>query len=325
MLPLLSVLRGAVTRAVMAPGRAWDRLFFADVDARRLAALRIGTGLFAVITLLGLAPLIELHYSDAGWLPVSSTPTPLAGQRFTLLHAFTSPFGVTVFLGLSLAAAFAMTLGFHARAASWLTFLALVSFQQRNTLLFYGGDAVLRLLTFGVALGPAGRAWSIDAWRARSRRPAESTPTTTPVWPIRLIQLQIMVIYFFSGLGKLHGSTWHDGSALAIVFAHPSFSRFDISGLTAWAPFAFALRTMTQLTFVWELSFPLLVCSRIGRWVALAIGVAIHVGIIVFMRIHWFGHIMIMSYLAFLPVEELGPRGLRLWRRGRAWLSRRRA
>ncbi len=325
MVPLLRVLRGAAFRAVMAPGRAWDRFFFADVDARRLAALRIGTGLFAFLTLLGLAPLTDLHYSDAGWLPTTWALTRPFGQGFTLLHAFTSPLGVRFFLGISMAAALAMMLGFHARAASWATFLALVSFQQRNVLLNSGGDTVLRLLAFGVALGPSGRAWSLDSWRARFRGRAVLTPATTPVWPIRLIQLQIAVLYLFSGFGKLHGRTWHDGSALAIVLTHPSFSRFDISRLATWAPVALALRTMTKLTLVWELAFPLLVCSRIGRWAALGIGAAVHLGIIAFMRINWFGHIMLMSYLAFLPVEELGPRGLRLWRGGRAWLERRRA
>jgi hypothetical protein len=302
------VLRGAAFDALMAPGRAWDRFFFATVDARRLAALRIGTGLFTLLTLLGFAPLTELHYSDAGWLPISWTLNQPGEQGFTLLHAFTSPLGVKVFLGLSLAAALSMMLGFHARVASWATFLALVSFQQRNTLLCYGGDTVLRLLAFGVALGPSGRAWSLDAWRARYRASATPTPATTPVWPLRLIQLQIAVLYFFTGLEKLHGATWQDGSALALALTHPAFSRFDIAGLAALAPVAFALRAMTQLTLVWELSFPLLVCSRIGRWLALGIGVVIHLGIILFMRIHWFGHIMIMSYLAFLPAEQLGPR-----------------
>lgn len=325
MVPLLRALRATAARAVRAPGCAWDRFFFADVDARRLAALRIGTGLFAFLTLLGLAPLTELHYSNAGWLPISWMLTRPSEQGFTLLHTFTSPFGVKVFLGISMAAALAMMLGFHARVASWATFLALVSFQQRNTLLYYGGDTVLRLLAFGVALGPSGRAWSLDAWRARFRGPAALTKATTPVWPIRLIQFQIAVLYFFTGLEKLHGSTWHDGSALAIVLAHPSVSRFDIARLATLAPVAFALRTMTRLTLVWELLFPLLVCSRIGRWVALGIGAAIHLGIIVFLRIHWFGQIMLMSYLAFLPAEEFGPRGLRLWLRGRAWLERRRA
>ncbi len=291
--------------------RAWDRFFFTEVDARRLAALRIGTGLFAFLSLLDLAPLIELHYSDAGWLPVSWTLEQPIGAGFTLLHAITSPLWAKVFLGVALAAALSMALGFHARVASWATFIALVSFQQRNPLLYYGGDAVLRLLAFSVALGPSGRAWSIDVWRSRHQRPVTWAPATTPVWPIRLIQIQIAVIYFVSGFAKLHGATWLDGSALAIVLAHPGFSRFDIASLATWAPVTLLLKTMTRLTLVWELAFPFLVCSQIGRRLALGMGVAIHLGIIVFMRIHWFGWIMIMSYLAFVPVEAFWVRGTR--------------
>src|SRR5262249_32677376 len=127
-------------RAAAAPTRAWDRFFFGEIDARRLAALRIAVGILAFATFLELAPEVEFFHSDAGWAPVSRLLWERGAQGFTLLHAITSPFGVKAFLALAMGAALAMAFGLYARAAAWATFVALVSFQQRNVAIVYGGD-----------------------------------------------------------------------------------------------------------------------------------------------------------------------------------------
>jgi hypothetical protein len=175
----------------------------------------------------------------------------------------------------------------------------------------YGGDVVLRLLAFGVALGPSGRALSVDALRERG--PARAT---MPAWPIRLLQIQSALIYFTSGVAKLHGSSWRDGSAIAAALSVPPIARFDLTSILARAPVV--PRVMGWLTVAWEIGFPLLVfSSRLGRRLALRVGVAFHLGIIVFLRIHWFGHLMILSYLAFQPAEAFDRAELRLRRLAR--------
>src|SRR6185295_17061066 len=183
------------------------------------------------------APVVALHHSDGGWLPVERGLSLPPGQAWTLLHAFASPLAAQVFVALGMLAAAALAVGWHSRIAAWATFVALVSFQHRDPLLNYGGDTTIKLLAFGVALGACGRAWSIDSLLKKARlgigrtdrgetdvahvRRRVSRRETVPVWPLRLVQFQVATIYFWSGLSKLHGSTWHDGSALALALVNP--------------------------------------------------------------------------------------------------------
>jgi hypothetical protein len=37
------------------------------------------------------------------------------------------------------------------------------------------------------------------------------------IWPLRLIQIQIVLIYLCSGYAKIHGRDWVDGTAVARV------------------------------------------------------------------------------------------------------------
>jgi predicted DCC family thiol-disulfide oxidoreductase YuxK len=110
------------------------------------------------------------------------------------------------------------------------------------------------------------------------------------------------VIYCTTGLAKLHGRDWLNGSALAMTLMNPIFVRFDFSWIQNSSFAASFLRFMTWKTLAWEIFFPVLVFAhRYTRWLALLIGVMVHGGIILLLQIHWFGYLMIGSYICFLP------------------------
>jgi hypothetical protein len=320
-------------RILLAPFRAWSRFFFGPIDPRPLALLRIAAGILAALTIAGLMPQTTFYHSDAGWLPVERIASK---QWWTLLHAVTSPEGVRAFAVVSFFAALCMAAGWHARLASFATFVALTSFVHRDPLINYGGDSALRLLVFYVAIGPSGCVWSVDsllrrlrAGRAlldrgetdlrRARRLAPPA-RTIEAWPIRLIQIQVAIVYFMSGWAKLHGSTWHDGSALPLALLNPQLSRFDFSLVGGIPLVALLTRLLVQVTLWWEVLFAAMVWFRWGRLLALAMGVGVHIGIWVLMRVHWFGAVMIASYVAFIPGERVRGLALRARRRlrGRA-------
>src|SRR4051812_48990531 len=183
---------------------------FKQIDARQYAALRIIFGTLAFLTLWGLIGESTFYYSDDGWFPLKLAVEITNKKEWTLLHTITSPFGIKVFFLIAMAAAFSMTVGFYSRLASWITFVCIVSLHTRNWLNTYGGDAVLRMFTFYIALSPSGLAWSIDSlverFRARAAKLDEGgipprfnapAPTVTaPIWPLRLMQFQVCLIYF---------------------------------------------------------------------------------------------------------------------------------
>jgi len=114
---------------------------------------------------------------------------------------------------------------------------------------------------------------------------------------MRLVQVQICLIYGFSGLGKLKGVSWWNGEALWGVLANPQLSRFDF---TWTADFPVAISFLTSATVYWEIYFPALIwVPRLRPWILLW-GVALHVGIGVMMNLPFFALIMLSGYVLFL-------------------------
>ena len=146
-------------------------------------------------------------------------------------------------------------------------------------------------------VGPSDRALSLD--RARALRAAGASgsalgPTRVPAWPVRLLQIQVSVLYFVSGFWKVIDASWQDGSALWVALASPTFTRF---GAPSWAPqWPFAAGTM--LVAWWELLFPALVAVPCARRIVLAFGAAFHLFILVFMNVGVFPLAMLALYPA---------------------------
>ena len=58
-----------------------------------------------------------------------------------------------------------------------------------------------------------GAAWSLDRWLAR-RWGSPPGPRYVWSWPLRLLFVQLMFIYFMNGLYKFSGKDWNAGTAL---------------------------------------------------------------------------------------------------------------
>jgi hypothetical protein len=118
----------------------------------------------------------------------------------------------------------------------------------------------------------------------------------------RLCQIQVCVIYGYSGLKKLKGQVWWAGDALWNSLADPQLARWDFSWL---AHFALPLTGLTFLTLAWEIYFPAMVWVRPIRKPVLMIGVFLHLGIAIGLNLPFFAALMISTYLLFLDRETL--------------------
>src|SRR6185295_14608113 len=95
------------------------------------------------------------------------------------------------------------------------------------------------------------------------------------------------------------------------------YARFHFDWIRSSPLAESVLRLLTWTSLVWETFFPVLMLNRWTRLLSIAIGVGVHGGIIGLMQIHWFGQIMIATYLSILPndlfrkAEELARKQLR--------------
>lgn len=273
---------------------AWTHFLFRSTAAAPLSLLRIVFGVYLLYYYLDIFPFLHVHYFPPGLLPRQELDASTFPSVLALFHYGTLP-RYAAFL-LTLAAALALAVGLQTRLAAVLTWLLHHSFVGGLPAGRNSGDNVVAVACFlfmVVALaGHAQRVYAIDA-RGRDA-PAE---TTIPIWPLRLFQIQLVYIYFFSGFHKLASTDWYTGEALFYVFQQRGWSRMNLSLLTH----PVLVGALTYGTLFFELLlFPVLVWVRAVRPLVLVAGVAFHLGIALTMRVFVFGEIMPLLYLAFV-------------------------
>jgi hypothetical protein len=272
------------------PLRRW-RWWTEPVPAQRLAALRIG---LAAVLLLDLAwtyfPAAELF---------ADHPRPLSWQ-WSLLSGVEEPAAVRAALAVWVLAAVSLLAGAATRLGAAVAWLLSTSFAALNPDLLNAGDVVRGIVLLYLMLSPCGAAWSVDAWWRHRRHPDQGAVQVYP-WPLRLLFVQMVLIYFCNGLYKLFGPDWWSGRALYYVLGDVTLTRFSYEA----APIPFWLtRLLTWAVLAWEVSFPLLLCWRPSRLVALGFGVLFHLSLAVSMELGCFTLYMLCLYLPLVPWER---------------------
>jgi hypothetical protein len=188
----MNVVRRWITR--------FDALLAQPVGTRSLAVLRIAVG---VITLVHLRPFLaaalrgdtyhdRFHHPYASWFPELG------------------PGGYTAALVIGAIAAVAMSVGWTTRVASVTTFVVVAYNLLLSTTHVHNNRAYLFAVLAVLALAPAGRALSFDAWRLRRRGIAPQS--TMPAWPLWLLRFECALVYGASGVSKLLDPDWFGGT-----------------------------------------------------------------------------------------------------------------
>ena len=291
----------------------WKDVF--ALDARSLAALRIGLGLVLLLNNCDLAWDIPAFYSDAGLLPRAARMELNVEEQFVAppywvsLHMLS---GEAWFQGLlfalSGALAIAVMVGFRTQWAlfgSWLLFLSL---QARNPLLLQGGDDVLRVLLFWSLFLPLGAKWSWD-----SRRGAEQGSSRVCSLASAALVIQLVCLYLFTALLKKHAMWRSDFTAIYYALSTDHFTTLLGRELLR---FPTLLQCMTAATMALEFGGPLALLYPWKNWrVRAAVVVSFwlfHLGIAATMSIGLFPAFCLVYWLALLPGEFWDWLGLRL-------------
>jgi hypothetical protein len=281
-----------VERLTASPRPAWP-LAFARISIGLILIAWTVTWMFDASTLLSpTGPVgVDAASDDFRWIPLES----MAGAWFALIAL--------------LICAIAIVVGW--RPTIWLlvAFVLLVSIQRRDPVVLNSGDLILRNLTLLLALTPTGAALSVDRWRAHGRSALRTSPLVAP-WGMRLVQLQIMVVYLFAFLGK-RGDTWWDGTAVSTALRLEDLERFPapepfISNVTIVA-------ALTWGTLIVELALGTLLWARRLRPLLIALAVLLHIGVDMFLLVGFFGVTMIAGLTTFLDADWIDRRIRRRW------------
>jgi hypothetical protein len=290
---------------------AWRAFFHAREPATTIGLFRILFGLLLLANAL-------LFIREAGiWIGPRGV---LSHDRFRQVFGrsrVTTPFGHLAasgrwghgVLAVHVLAAMCLTLGLATRWSAVVVFLTLVSVQQRNPLVLYGADDVMRIMSFLLIFSRAGEALSMDQWLAgRAGDTLEGS-----AWCTRLMQLQVSIVYLRAFLAKFSGTTWLAGTAAYYAVEVADFRR---RRLPAFARTLFWSRLATWTTIGIEFGLGPLVWVEELRYPMLLAGVALHLTMEWFMNLQLFGATMIVCLVLFVD-----PYDLERWVRSAGWLG----
>lgn len=278
--------------------RGWERFWFEPQSTSTLALFRIALGAVCTVWTLTLAPDLFAFFGSAGVLPEQPELGP--GAWGLLSISATPPMIVGLFVA-TLLGSLALLLGLHTRLAAIVVFVCMLSFHRRNWMVFNSGDLLLLNLTFFCMLAPAGAALSIDRLRAAPGRFWEF-PTRAP-WALRLVQIQVSLVYLSTVWQKVQGAQWRDGTAFSYAMRIEDIHRFPTPRFIVDSAIVGELLTFGTLAL--ELGLALLVWNRAIRPWIMALGVVLHVMIELSMTVGFFSVTMLVAYLAFARPEQV--------------------
>ncbi|MBW3662631.1 MAG: HTTM domain-containing protein [Actinobacteria bacterium] len=273
---------------------AWSTFWFDERSVAPLALARIGYGLLLLGWTATLLPDVIDFFG-----PTPAATTTIGGWRWSVFEVAASPAALWTGYVVLIVAALALTVGLFTRLAAIVAFVLLLSFQRQNVWILNSGDLLVRHLGLFLALGAAGGALSVDRWlRARDRF---WEPEPRPIWPLRLIQVQLAAMYLFSVWAKARGDTWAEGTAVGYALRIDDLTRFAVPDVITEQ--LVIVNLLTYGTLAIELAIPLLVWNRRLRPWVLGLGAVMHVAIDLTITVGFFSYAVFVGYLAFIPSE----------------------
>jgi hypothetical protein len=279
--------------------RCWNDFFHQPGDARLYALVRIVFATLVLIHFAVLYPDLDHWFTADGVLPRETSWDAVSAHSWSLLSLFPdTSAAVHLAFWAAIASTIALLVGLFPRINALLVFLWIVSFQVRNDIILDGEDTLLRILAFFVIWLPSGQAWSVGWDQLAQRAPAHRFEV--PGWPLRLLQFQMAAMFLSSGLMKLAGDDWFNGTALYYVSRlDDHFGRFWVPAFVFDTPWIVALLTWSVL--IAELAIPFFIWFRETRIPCLVIVVFFHLANEWTMNLFLFHWLMLCGWLAFVP------------------------
>ena len=284
----------------------WNYFFHRQENLSIFGPIRIGFAILLLINVLMWWPDLEKWFGEHGVMTLEVSRQVVDSDTYTIFQVL--PKTMTVVWGcylLLIANLIGLLLGFLTRFQLVCIFVLFSSFCHRNNLIFDGEDTLFRLFSFYLLFSPAGKYLSVDNWLTRKKQAVDSeSPKTYAIWPLRLFQIQTAGILFVSGIEKMKGVEWRDGTAIYYVSRLDDFfCRFPLPDFMFTSLTMIAVATWSALAV--ELTLPILIWFRKTRIFAIIVAVIFHLSLEYMMNLNMFQWLMILGWMSFLQPEHL--------------------
>jgi hypothetical protein len=308
--------------------RFWVELFARRERGTSLAALRIGVGCAALYSLLSVA---AAGLVEPLWLDQAHGGMQRAHPTWLLeLLGVATPGVIWSLFWIAVGTAVCVIVGLGGRVATFVLLQVYAALVASNPNTSGGGDLLITNALWLLTLGWSTASLSLDC---RMRTGRWWSDRLVSAWPRYLFVFQLVVVYFAAGAQKtsVHWTPGGGYLALHYVLQEPTWIRWDPAWFETLSPLT---RIGTAITWHWEQLAPLLLLvyyyrytrERAGRLRRLfnrrdlrkpwaAIGLGLHVGILLVINVGPFSVISMAYYLALWTPDELEAGAARVWRK----------
>lgn len=279
-----------------------DKFFFEEKPTEGIALFRIvWAGLLLCYFILDWANITDF-YGPHGIVSYATAQDQFPHTQLNVFGFFRptyeTAYGIMIVYGLSL---FTSMIGLFTRYSLVVAMICMTSLHQRNIWLLSSSETLMRVIMILMICSPCGHSFSVDSLLGRYF-PSFQQKKTWPVWALRLIQIQVSVVYLWTFFHKLKGETWLDGTAVYYATRLEGMTNFTIPFLM---DSSFFLKLATWGTLLTEFSLGALIWVKPIRKHVIALGVIFHLGIEYLMSIPFFELTMIVLLINFFTPEEL--------------------
>lgn len=272
------------------------------LDLRALALMRIAVGALILTDLIIRSTDLEAHYTNMGVLPLHVLYQYAWNPYLFSLHAATGLWQAEALLFLlAAAAAVALAAGYRTRVATIVSWLLLVSLQNRNPLIGQGGDDLLRMLLFWGIFLPWGRLYSVDAKDREAPVDYSYFSAATVAYIV-----QLALVYWCTALLKSAPEWSQEGTAIYYAL---SLDQILMPGGRLLYPHFELMRFLTFATYYTEILLPFVLFIPFGVtwWRLLCVGIlySFHLGISLTLFVGLFFLVNMVSVLGLLPTRTM--------------------
>ncbi|MEU3774301.1 HTTM domain-containing protein [Streptomyces sp. NPDC032472] len=224
-------------------------------------------------------------------------------DTFSLYTLSSSDVWFEVVFHIGMLAALAVTCGVGGRMSLAVHWVLLWSLYQRQPVLLDGGDNLAYVVLPMLLLTRCYDRFAFPtglAHRLAQRIPSVLRSLSAPLHNLGILAIatQICLVYVVSGLYKVQGKMWQDGTALFYILRVSEFSLPDVSDLVYNNDILVFLGTYSTTIFL--VYFPLgILVPRLRPWAAVA-SISFHLAIGVLMGLTSFALTMMACDLIFL-------------------------
>lgn len=282
------------------------QFFFAEEVPYSLALVRI---VLPLVLLLDMGPrwfhAREFYSADGAAAPLALN---YGFDDFLPVPGGTIAVGMTTALVFSLVCA---SIGWCGRLAliistalyTWLTLLDCLATMTKYTVI---ASHILLLLS----LSPCSTVWSVDSLlrRRSARRHSLSLPGVPanqafPVWPRRLLQFLIGVVYIGAAFTKMHTPAFFSSDQMRHWMLTNVNQANPVGEYLSFYPEV--LIVAAYVTIIWEVLFVFLAWQGWGRVSMITLGVIFHLGTFFLLGLDIFPLVCYSTYLAFLGEKDI--------------------